>query len=203
MTFYAAEIDTCPAYGWQVSTCADVNIKTLANRHEKRNKRGDLMQHIFALPFLNIPDNAYLQYIKAAYMALGGPTDSFLAKDYGDYLARGESLGLAPSGTTAVQLVKTYSFQNLISYSRNITKPLTDTVKVYEGGVLKSGTVSATTGKFTPTSAWTEGSEVTADFEFRVPVRFDEMVLPLTIDNRSGDAYLMNGVVTLREVFGE
>lgn len=203
MTFYAAEIDTCPAFGWQVSVTGNVLIKTLANRHEKRNKQGDLMLHIFSLPFLNIPDNAYLNYIKSAYMALGGPTDSFLAKDYGDHLAQDEALGLAPAGTTPVQLVRNYSFQGLASYTRDITKPLPATVVVYEAGVPKAGTASATTGLFTPSSAWSEGAELTADFEFRVPVRFDEMVLPLTIDNRSGDRYVMNGAVTLREVFGE
>ena len=203
MPFYPAEIDTCPAFGWQVSIAANVQIKTLSNRHEKRNRQGDLMQHIFSLPFLNIPSDEYLRYIKSAYMALGGPSDSFLANDYGDNEGSGESLGLAPAGATPVQLVKTYSFEGLASYTRRITKPVANSVIVYEAGTPKAGTVSATTGLFTPDSAWSEGAELTADYGFRVPVRFDEVVLPLTIDSRSGDGYRMNGTVTLREVFGE
>lgn len=203
MTFYAVEIDACPAYGWQGGPNADVLIKTLANRHEKRNKQGDLMRHIFNLPFQNIRNDQYLQYIKSAYMALGGPTDSFLAKDYGDFLAIEESQGVAPSGSTPVQLVKTYSFQGVAFYTREITKPLSATVVMRQAGVVKAGTTDPLTGLFTPTTAWSAGAELEADFEFRVPVRFGEMSLPSTIDNRSGENYVVNGSVSLVEVFGE
>jgi uncharacterized protein (TIGR02217 family) len=88
MAFYPYELDTCPAYGWQATPTANVLIKTLANRHEKRNKQGDLIQHIFNLPLQNIKDDAYLREVKDAFMALGGPTDSFLTKDYLDFEAQ-------------------------------------------------------------------------------------------------------------------
>lgn len=203
MTFYAVEIDACPAYGWQGGPNADVLIKMLKNRHEKRNKQGDLMQHMFNLSFQNIHDDAYLQYIKSAFMALGGPTDSFLTKDYGDFLATEESQGIAPSGSTPVQLVKTYSFQGVAFYSRPITKPLAASVVMRQAGVVKLGTVSPLTGLFTPTTPWSAGAELEADFEFRVPVRFGEMSLPSTIDNRAEGRYAVNGSVSLIEVFGE
>jgi uncharacterized protein (TIGR02217 family) len=203
MPFYAVEIDACPAFGWQGGPSANVIIKQLANRHEKRNKQGDLMQHSFNLPFQNIRDDAYLQYIKAAYMALGGPTDSFLTKDYGDFLAVEESQGVAPAGSTAVQLIKTYSFQGVVFYSRAITKPLAATVVMRQAGVTKAVTTDPLTGLFVPTTPWSEGAELEADFEFRVPVRFGDMMLPSTIDNRSGDDYIVNGSVSLIEVFGE
>jgi uncharacterized protein (TIGR02217 family) len=203
MPFYPVEIDACPAYGWQGGPNANVLIKTLANRHEKRNRQGDLMQHTFNLPFQNIKDDAYLQYIKAAFMALGGPTDSFLTKDYGDFLAVGEPQGLAPASSTPVQLIKTYSFQGVAFYSRVITKPLAASVVMRQDGVVKAGTTSPLTGLFTPTTAWTPGAELEADFEFRVPVRFDGMSLPSTIDNRIDGGYAVNGSASLIEVFGE
>lgn len=203
MPFYPVEIDACPAYGWQGGPSANVIIKQLANRHEKRNKQGDLMQHTYNLPFQNIRDNEYLQYIKSAFMALGGPTDSFLTKDYGDFLAVEESQGVAPSGSTPVQLVKTYSFQGVAFYTREITKPLIASVVMRQSGVVKAGTTDPLTGLFTPSTAWTLGAELEADFEFRVPVRFGDMSLPSTIDSRNSNHAFVNGSVSLIEVFGE
>jgi uncharacterized protein (TIGR02217 family) len=202
MPFYPVEIDCAPAFGWQGGPNIDVLIKRLANRHEKRNKQSDYAEHTFNLPFQNILDDAYLAYIKNAFMAMGGPTDSFLAKDWGDYRATNEPLGLAPAGSTPVQLLKTYIF-GTAAYSRPISKPLAASVVVYQGGVPKAVTASPLTGLLVPTTPWTEGAVLTGDFEFRVPVRFGEMSLPSTIDNRSGSRYVVNGSVSLVEVFGE
>jgi uncharacterized protein (TIGR02217 family) len=206
MTFYAAEIEACPAYGWQGGPSIEVLIKKLRSRREKRDKKTDWFQHSYTLPFQNIRDDDYLEYIKAAFMVLGGPTDSFLVKDYGDFLATAEPLGVSPAGSTPVQLSKTYSpwgFIGAPTHTRIITKPVTATVVLYQNGVPKAGTTDGLTGLFTPTTAWTPASIITADFEFRVPCRFDQFSLPSTIDNRSGDRYAVNGSVVLLEVFGE
>lgn len=202
MTFYAEEIDVCPAYGWQGGPAANVLIKALKNRHEKRNRQGDLLQHRYILPFQNIKQSEYFAYIKCAFMALGGPADSFLAKDAWDHVAENDPLGLAPSGTTAVQLLRNYTFGSSVSYSRPITKPSSGAV-IYQGGTPKAGTYSQLTGLFTPTTSWTPGSVLTWDGEFRVPVRFADFALEPSIDNRSGDELVMNGSCTLVEVFGE
>jgi hypothetical protein len=74
---------------------------------------------------------------------------------------------------------------------------------VRSNGVVKAVTVNTLTGMITPVTPWTPGQTLTADFEFRVPVRFDQMSLPSTIDNRSGDNLLANGSVSLIEVYGE
>lgn len=200
MTFYAEEIDACPAYGWQGGPTSDVLIRMLRNRHERRNKRGDLMQHSYTLPFQNISSLEYFEEIKSAFMAMGGPHDTFLVKDYWDHTAENTSLGPAPGALIPVQLGKTYTFGSA-SYFRPINKPLAGAV-VYENGVPKSGTYSLLTGLFTPDSDWEVG-ELTADFEFRVQVRFSDFSLMPSIDSRSGDRYLMNGSCSLIEVFGE
>lgn len=202
MTFYAAEIDACPAYGWQGGPSIEVLIKKLRSRREKRDRQTDWFQHQYILPFQNIRQQSYLDYIKAAFMALGGPTDSFLVKDWGDFEAFDEPLGVAPSGSTPVQLLRTYGFQGLVFYTRQITKPW-GTVVVRSNGMVKAGTADPLTGLFTPTTPWTPGEELTWTGEFRVPCRFDQFSLPSTIDNRSGDHHIANGSVTLIEVFGE
>jgi uncharacterized protein (TIGR02217 family) len=100
-----------------------------------------------------------------------------------------------------VQLYKTYT-KGALSTQRTITKPRANVV-VYEGGVAKAGTLDTLTGLFTPSTAWTTGAALTWSGEFRVPVRFDNDFLPMTIDSRNANGYAMNGSVQLIEVFGE
>ena len=195
--FYPVEIDACPAYGWQGGPSRDVLIKRLVSGREKRKGQSHIRLHSYVLPFENISDVAYLGYIKSAFMAMGGPEDSFLVKDYGDYLAVDQPLGVAPAGSTPVQLLRTYTF-GAASHSRKITKPVAGAV-ISQNGVPKAGTLNTLTGLFTPTTAWTPAAILTWDGEFRVPCRFDQMSLQSTLDNRIGESYATNGSVTLLE----
>src|SRR5690606_21936760 len=103
-------LDITPAYGWQGGPCFNTRITPLRNGHERRNANWDQVKHQFTLPFQNITDAAYLAGLKSVFLAVRGQTRSFLAKDWSDYKATGESLGNAPSGTTAVQLQKVATF---------------------------------------------------------------------------------------------
>lgn len=213
MTFRPIEIDACPAYGWQGGPNADVLIRALKNRHERRNRRGDLMLHSYTLPFQNIPSEDYLQYIKAAFMALGGPHDSFLVKDYGDF-----NHGINPSsaampfattdGTTEeFQLTKTYTFTDgitTVTYARPITKPYAGHV-IYLNGVDTGFGADPLTGivDFGSGGPPAGGQILSWTGEFRVPVRFADFYLPSTLDSRVGTQYAANGSCTLTEVPGE
>lgn len=213
MTFRPIEIDACPAYGWQGGPNADVLIRALKNRHERRNRRGDLMLHSYTLPFQNIPSEDYLQYIKAAFMALGGPHDSFLVKDYGDFWhgINGSSaampFGVGDGVTTEFQLSKTYTFTDgitTVTYERPITKPRAGHV-IYENGVAAPETASLLDGIVDFGSNGPPGNGVILSWigEFRVCVRFSDFYLPSTLDSRVGTQYAANGSCTLTEVPGE
>lgn len=202
MTAYATVLDITPAYGWQGGPEFNTRIRALKNGQERRNANWNQVRHRFTLPFQNIRDSAYLADLKSVFLAMRGQTHSFLAKDWSDYQATGEPLGNAPSGTTAVQLQKVATFGSA-SYTRTITRPRSGTVTVYEDGTPKAGTIDTATGLFTPSAAWDEGKALTADFQFYVPVRFASDFLPMSIDNRTHGAYVMNGSVELIEVFGE
>lgn len=199
--FYPVEIDACPAYGWQGGPSIDVLIKRLVSGREKRKPQSYIRLHSYILPFNNISDATYLDYVKSAFMVMGGPTDSFLVKDWGDFQANEEPLGVSPAGSTPVQLLRTYTF-GAAAHSRTITKPVAGAV-IYENGIAKAGGLDTLTGLFTPTSPWTPAAVLTWTGEFRVPCRFDQMTLQSTIDNRVGEAYATNGSVTLVEVIGE
>lgn len=200
--FYPVEMNICPSYGWQGGPSIDVLIKRLVSGREKRKPQSFVRLHSYVLPFQNVTSLEYLEYVKSAFMALGGPTDSFLVKDYGDYIADNEPLGLAPSGTTPVQLLRTYTF-GTASHSRVITKPVAAGFVLRQNGIVKAGTLNTLTGMFTPTTAWTLGAVLTWDGEFRVPVRFDQMTLQSTIDNRNPDGFIVNGSASLVEVIEE
>lgn len=201
MTFYATEIDTCPAFGWQGGPEFNTRIRGLQNGHERRNATWDQVKHRFILPMQNKASPDYLLHIKSAHLAMSGSLHSFLVKDYSDYEAANEPLGLAPAGSTPVQLRKLSTF-GIATYERIITKPLAGAV-IYQAGSPKAGTLNTLTGLFTPSIAWNEGDVLTWTGEFRVPVRFAQDYLPFSIDSRIESGFAMNGSVELIEVFGE
>lgn len=202
MTFYNVELDICPAYGWSGGPAARTRIRTLRNGHERRNVEADLSRRRFILPWQNNLEEQYRNDILNAHMAMHGMAHSFKVKDWTDFESDGDSQGLAPSGSTPVQLVRTYTF-GPVTRVRPITKPDTSTVVIYQNGTPKSGTTDPLTGLFTPTTNWTPGAALTADFRFWVPVRFDNDFLSTSVDNRNREGYIVNGNVELIEVLGE
>jgi uncharacterized protein (TIGR02217 family) len=114
-----------------------------------------------------------------------GRLNSFRMKDLTDYKSclpsetvspLDQAIGEGDGVTTQFQLVKSYGLSN--PYLRPIYLPITATVRVALDGVEQTQGVDYTVGNqtgiilfaFPPTSG---GTEVTAGFEFDVPVRFD------------------------------
>lgn len=199
--FYPVEMDVCPAYGWQGGPVSDVLIRMLRNRHERRNKRGDLMQHTYTLPFQNILAEEYFEDIKNAFMAMGGPTDSFLANDYWDNTATLSPFGTGNGVETSFFLSKRYPFGSAF-YDRPITKPVSGAV-IRVNGVVTAASVNTLTGEVVFGAPPANASVLTWSGGFRVPVRFADFSLLPSIDTRSRGEFVMNGSCSLIEVFGE
>lgn len=199
--YYDIEMDACPAYGWQGGPAKEVLIKRLASAREKRKPQSSLFLRTFMLPYNNIPSGEYLEEILTMFMVMDGATDSFKIKDWSDFKATNQPLGVSPAGSTPVQLSKTY-VKGPKSKTRDITKPAPGAI-VYQNGVPKAGAYSVLTGLFTPTTAWTPAAILTWSGEFFVPVRFDQMSLQFSLDNRLGEEFATNGSVSLIEVYGE
>lgn len=172
-------------------------VVTLRNGHERRNAMWGAAKRRYTSRYASF-DASDRADILNCVMATVGQTYAFLFKDWNDYNATAQSLGTAPSGTTAVQLVKTYTFGSQ-TVTRTITRPRSATLTVYQAGVAKAGTVDATTGLFTPSTSWTEGEDLTATFEFDVPVRFATDEIEFVLPHR--DIAEVN--CELVEVFGE
>jgi uncharacterized protein (TIGR02217 family) len=83
---------------------------------------------------------------------------------------------------------------------RTITKPVAGTVKVYLDGAeqLAGWSVDTTTGLVTFGVPPALGVEVTADFEFDVPVRFDTDHMAVTIETYRLHSWQQIPIVELR-----
>jgi uncharacterized protein (TIGR02217 family) len=133
-----------------------------------------------------------LATVVAFFEARNGRLHGFRFKDWGDHkscLPSGtpsptdQSIGTGDGTTTAFQLVKRYASGSQ-TWTRTITKPVADTVRVaLDGAEQPSGwSIDTTTGIVTFDTAPAEGVAVTAGFEFDVPVRFDTDALDVTLD---------------------
>lgn len=83
------------------------------------------------------------------------------------------AIGVGDSIQTQFQLIKKYG-SSFSPYSRDIRKPVSGTVLIGVNGVelLSGWSVDSTTGIVTFSTAPANGENVTAGFEFDVPVRF-------------------------------
>lgn len=198
MAFIEARLLDKVSYGFQIGPQFLTNIKTLVNGNEKRSRKWDGFKWRGTAPYKMIKPEHY-QLLLGAHLACGGCADSFRFKNWMDWKVVDQLLGVAPAGSTPIQLTRTYELFGGVTFTRTIRKPVSGTVTVYENGVAKSGTTATSTGLFTPTDAWTPAAVITADFEFDIPMRFASDWMPFTEEEwqaRSGD-------IELIEVFNE
>jgi uncharacterized protein (TIGR02217 family) len=124
-----------------------------------------------------------LDELIAFFRARKGRAYGFRFKDWTDYKATGQLLGAGDGAQTQFQLVRRYPSGNVIEV-RMVSKPVAGTVKVYLDSVEQASgwSVDTTSGLVTFGTPPALGVEVTADFEFDVPVRFDTDHMAVTIE---------------------
>ena len=126
-----------------------------------------------------------LEALVAFFEARQGRLHGFRWKDWADFksckssetiLHTDQVLGVGDGSKTSFQLKKAYR-SGAISYERDIVKPVVGTVLVgLQGDALAEGThyeADLSTGVVTLNAPAPEGAQLTAGFEFDVPVRFD------------------------------
>lgn len=159
-------------------------IVTLANGYEERNTPWAHSRRRFdaGVGLRSLDDIAQMT---AFFEAREGQLHGFRWKDWGDYKscapsktpAYGDQLiAMGDDVTRVIQLVKRY-VSGEQTYARPIAKPVAGTVRIAVGGdEVQEGidfTVDTATGLVTFADAPDAGADVTAGFEFDVPVRFD------------------------------
>jgi uncharacterized protein (TIGR02217 family) len=140
-----------------------------------------------------------LDALIAFFRARKGKAYGFRFKDSTDFKATGQLLGTGDDTTTTFQLVKLYPSGSAFE-ARSIVKPVAGTLKVYLDGVevLSDWSVDVTTGIVTFTSPPAQDVDVTADFEFDVPVRFDTDHIAVTIETYKLHRWQQIPIVELR-----
>ena len=159
-------------------------IVTLTNGYEERNTPwAHSRRHYDAGLGLRSLDD--IEALTAFFEARAGQLHGFRWKDWADYKScapsnqpgsRDQLIGQGDSRNTQFSLSKRY-VSGPGAYVRPISKPVLGTVLVGVGGdQLREGVgyeVNTTTGIITLSEPAGQGAEITAGFEFDVPVRFD------------------------------
>ena len=155
------------------------DVVVVASGYEARNQNWTSVRHSYDLA---IPARAQSERneIDAFFRMATGRAHGFRFKDYSDYTATAQLCETLTS--TTFQLRKAYVSGATTRY-RTITKPVSGTVQVYDGGSPVSPTIDTTTGVITFGAP--PGGAVTADFEFDVPVRFESDSLRWQVINKS------------------
>lgn len=150
-----------------------------------------------------------LAHVVAFFEARNGRLYGFRFKDWSDYKsglpsraadARDQVLGTGDGLLRHFRLRKRYG-TDALGWWRAIRKPVAGSVAVaVAGSQLFSGwTVDLLTGIVTFTTAPALGAEVTAGFEFDVPVRFDSDMMDVTLDFERTGTITSIPLIELRE----
>jgi uncharacterized protein (TIGR02217 family) len=189
-----AEIQFPPdiSYGATGGPIFSTDIVTTFSGHEQRNINWAQARAKYNVA-TGIKSESQWRTLIAFFRARRGRAIGFRFKDWSDYQGVAEPIALGDGVTTAFQLIKIYSSGDT-AIARPISKPVAGSVNIYVDAVLQESgvTVDSTNGVITFDVAPADEAEITADFEFDVPVRFDTDELDLSIE--SFDAGRWSGI---------
>lgn len=182
--------------GAQGGPAFQTSVITLGTGREQRNVDWSAQRCSFDISYGIQYKEDFVEVVKFFYARLG-KARGFRFKDWSDFDATDEQIGVGDGTNKIFQLVKNYT--SLVQYQRKITRPVTGTVAVRVDGVVAPFTVNINTGVVTFVTAPAEDVIITADFEFDVPVRFDSDKLNLDIRTFETAAIGSIDIVELRE----
>lgn len=177
MNFHEVRLPARLAFGSTGGVERRTEIVTLASGHERRSTpwMHGRRRWLIGGGVRSLEDLAELT---AFFEARRGRLYGFRFRDFADWRATDEPIGVGDGTETVFQLSKGYG-----DYRREISKPVAGTVSVEVAGEVRPAAADAATGAVTLASAPAAGAPVTASFEFDVPVRFDSDRLDVTLES--------------------
>ncbi|MCE6950331.1 DUF2460 domain-containing protein [Cereibacter sphaeroides] len=184
MGFHEVRFPTNLSFGSVGGPERRTEIVTLVNGFEERNSlwAHSRRRYDAGVALRSLDD---VEALLAFFEARRGQLFGFRWKDWADFRscapaglpgARDQIIGTGDGTTRVFALSKTYRSGGQ-SYVRPVVKPVAGTVKVALAGVAQQEavqfSVDTTTGLVTFATAPAAGVEISAGFEFDVPVRFD------------------------------
>jgi len=199
MSFHEVRFPASLSFGSIGGPERRTEVVMLANGFEERNApwAHSRRRYDAGLGLRSLDD---VEALIAFFEARQGQLFGFRWKDWGDFksslpsLPHGETdqlIGIGDALTDVFALRKRYASGG-IEYYRPITKPVAGTVRVAESGVsLQEGidyAVDTATGLITFSHPPEPAAQITAGFEFDVPVRFDTDRIQTSVASfRAGD----------------
>lgn len=164
------------------------DVITTHNGCEQRNINWSHARTRYNIAY-GVRSNEQLTELITFFNARKGRAIGFRFKDWSDFTATDQEIGIGNSKKTTFQLIKTY-VSGKEKHTRTIKKPVHDTIKIYLNGVeTEKYLVNYSTGEIMFTRPPAKGAIITASFEFDVPVRFDTDYLNASIDNYGSNSW--------------
>lgn len=202
-------IRTCEGYGWEGGPSFSTRIVQKANGRERRNADWANAHYFFSLPFNNITQPQYVPILEM-YLNRMGAWGCFLFRNPLDWWAQDAIFATAEPGQTEFQLGK-MCIKDGVSFFRKIyalylpddsnpENAAESDIEVTANGSPVSVTVDPDRGVIVTDSPMSGGEVMRWTGGFSHWVRFNSDKLPFSIDNKSGEDYVVNGTVDLMEI---
>ncbi len=198
MAFEEVRFPTDISYGSSGGPEYSTDIVEIASGFEQRNSNWASARARYNVAH-GVKTKTQLDALIAFFRARKGRAHGFRFKDWADFQASAELIGVGNGTATSFQLTKKYSSGSQTE-TRTILKLVSGTVNIYKNSVLQSSGVSVNhnSGVVTFTTAPASGVNITADFEFDVPVRFDTDRLSSSIDQYGSHSWYDIPLVEIR-----
>ena len=172
------------SYGSIGGPAFSTSISELQNGQEQRKINWAYPRCRYNVVY-GVKSHSQFAMLRDFFYAHRGRALPFRFKDWTDYKAVRQHLGVGNGTSLSLQLVKKYSGGDK-SFFRTISKPVYDTIKIYlEEKLLQQNQdylADCETGRINFTIAPKSGTNVYAEFEFDVLTRFDTDFLACTLE---------------------
>ena len=188
--FYEIRFPDSVSHKFQVINEFKTIITTFKNGKEQRNSIWDKCKNRFVINN-DLLTKDEIEFISNFFSLTKGSFNGFRFKNWLDYECYNQVIGIYDGEHNIFQLKKNYVITDLNNTSYNLTrdikKPVKNSVKIYVGGVeLKDYNINYSTGEITIKKNYlSENDIITADFEFDYQVRFtyDSLKFEMTSAN--------------------
>lgn len=203
-------IRACEGFGWEGGPEFNTEIVQKLNKAEKRNAAWSQSRFFATLPFMNIAPELYGN-ILGMFEDRMGRWGAFLYRNPLMYRVQAAAFGVGNGAQDEFQLSYVTEVggreRNRNVYALYVPEhdsngeAVPSDVTVYVNGIVEPGVlIDFDRGRVLFDTPPANGAVLTWDGEFSHWVRFNNDRLPFSIDNRSADGLVTNGMVEIIEV---
>lgn len=178
------EIKFPDSISFNSSTILEFNTTVITSKNGKEFRNVNWNNNKMKFNIINgIKTKTELDEVIKFFRNVKGKAYGFRFKDWTDFSATNQQIGIGDGETKEFQLIKTYTI-NGNTYTRKIKKLVISTIKVFLDGVETNDfSIDLTNGLITFEVAPSDTTIITANFEFDIPVRFNTDLLEITMDS--------------------